>query len=86
MTCGTYGGYQMHARRGEEPCDDCRDANNEYMRDWRKRNPGRKHHDTRVRQARDKAMRRLTLLHPRDFHRLLMEERRRQLGGSPHDQ
>lgn len=29
---GTYGGYQVHRKRGEEACDDCRKAANEYSR------------------------------------------------------
>lgn len=36
--CGTYGGYQTHRRIGEDPCDPCTKARNEYMRDYRRRN------------------------------------------------
>ena len=32
---GTYGGYQVHKRRGEPPCGACADAAAAYMRDFR---------------------------------------------------
>lgn len=38
MTCGTVAGYQRHRRAGED-CDDCRQANAAYQREWRARNP-----------------------------------------------
>lgn len=30
--CGTRRGYDVHRKRGEEPCQPCRDANNAYHR------------------------------------------------------
>lgn len=30
--CGTYAGATDHYRRGEKPCQDCRDARNDYAR------------------------------------------------------
>lgn len=35
--CGTYGGYQRHKRDGEDACEPCREANNTYARDYRRR-------------------------------------------------
>jgi hypothetical protein len=32
---GTYSGYQQERRRGEIPCDECRDARNEFRRTMR---------------------------------------------------
>ena len=34
---GTYAGAQAHRLRGEKPCEPCRDAQNAYTREWRKR-------------------------------------------------
>lgn len=35
--CGTNGAYDRHVRYGEPPCDACREARNEYARDYRAR-------------------------------------------------
>lgn len=35
---GTRGGYYAHRRLGQSPCDDCRAAINEYIRDYRAKN------------------------------------------------
>jgi hypothetical protein len=32
VQCGTYSGYNSHLSKGEEPCGDCREANNDYKR------------------------------------------------------
>lgn len=32
---GTYTGYNQHRKQGVPVCDDCRDAVNEYLRDYR---------------------------------------------------
>ena len=34
---GTRGGYYAHKRLSEKPCEDCRVAINEYVRDYRER-------------------------------------------------
>jgi hypothetical protein len=34
---GTRGGYYAHRRLSEPPCDECRAAINEYLRDYRSR-------------------------------------------------
>lgn len=35
---GTRGGYYAHRRVGDEPCDECRAAINEYVREYRAKN------------------------------------------------
>jgi hypothetical protein len=35
---GTRGGYYAHRRQSEPPCDDCRKAINEYVREYRAKN------------------------------------------------
>jgi WhiB family redox-sensing transcriptional regulator len=36
-TCGNRGGYVAHRKRGEQPCDPCREAHNAYLRAWEAR-------------------------------------------------
>jgi hypothetical protein len=40
-TCGTLAGVKAHQRNGEPACPDCNDANNAYMRDYRRHRMGR---------------------------------------------
>ena len=35
--CGTRSAYVRHKRKGEQPCDACRLAYNEYWRSWYQR-------------------------------------------------
>jgi hypothetical protein len=35
--CGTYAGWNDHQRNHEPPCESCRAAHREYMREWRLR-------------------------------------------------
>jgi len=35
---GTRSGYYAHRRMGNPPCDDCREAINEYVREYRAKN------------------------------------------------
>ena len=37
--CGTTAGYKRHLREEEDVCPDCREARNEYVRDYRAKNP-----------------------------------------------
>lgn len=51
--CGSVSGYRQHSKRGEEQCEECREANREYQRKYRegkveKRKPGR---EKRMREA-----------------------------------
>lgn len=34
---GTYARWNVHRRRGEEPCAACKQAQAQYVRDWRAR-------------------------------------------------
>ena len=34
--CGTYAAYRRHQQKGEPADQSCKDAGNEYMRDWRR--------------------------------------------------
>lgn len=35
--CGTYAGYQIHKKQGNNECEPCNAARNQYMRDYRHR-------------------------------------------------
>lgn len=35
--CGEYRGFQAHKKHGEDPCADCVEGRNAYMRDYRRR-------------------------------------------------
>ena len=35
---GTRGGYYAHRRMGDPPCDECREAINDYVREYRAKN------------------------------------------------
>lgn len=70
---GTYSGYQMHRKRGEPMCDDCRTAGNEYMREYRRTNRDTK--EKRLSSARWRAIQRLIAEHKDRFDALLAEER-----------
>lgn len=72
--CGTHGGYQKHGRKGETPCEPCRQAHAAYMRQYRDEYPANYEHEKRRRSARDRALRRLARAYPDDFRRLLAEE------------
>ena len=36
--CGTIAGHMIHRRAGQVSCDPCREANNAFMREWKKKN------------------------------------------------
>jgi hypothetical protein len=64
---GTRSGYYAHRRLSEPPCDECREAINEYIRDYR----------SRTGLARNRAgerLRRRALAALRDRHREEYEE------------
>lgn len=64
--CGTPAAYQRHLRRGEEPCDPCLTAANAY-----KASNAR---DVGTQRARQRALSRLSHLHPAHYAVLLAEE------------
>lgn len=59
---GTRGGYYAHRRQSEPPCDDCRAAINEYIREYRAKNGLARN------RGREK-IRRMALAALRDAHR-----------------
>jgi hypothetical protein len=72
--CGTYGGYQRHHRRGEKPCDPCRDAATAYNRDRRKRLPHSYRREYAYAKAQTRAAWRLVDRHRDEFRELVKEE------------
>lgn len=74
--CGSYAGYRGHVKRGEEPCEPCRDANRRYMADYRTRRPEVREADISALAARGRATKRLISLHRDEFYALLAEEKR----------
>lgn len=72
--CGTYAEYQAHRSRGEDPCDDCRAANNAYKREYLKARPEKYAATKRGNAARLRALWRLAELHPTEYRRLYHEE------------
>lgn len=75
--CGTYGAYQRHLRRDETPDDACREANNAYLREYRRTHPDIYARGLEMKTARDKAMLRLSREYPARFHAILSEEQAR---------
>lgn len=79
--CGTYSGLQRHNRLGQEPCQPCRDAGAERMRDYRKR-PGHQAKDRWWGRTRQAALEALAREYPERFAALLAAER--AAGQSPY--
>jgi hypothetical protein len=73
--CGTYGAYQAHRKRGQEPCDACRAANAAYERQYRKNSPELYARELAAQYAKERALRRLASEYPERFTELLNEER-----------
>ena len=72
--CGTYAGAQVHRRNREKPCDPCRLASNDYMRERRKQ-PHIREEEKKDTAARSRALWRLAALHPGEYQNLYREER-----------
>lgn len=73
---GTYRGYQQHLRPPKEAaCPECRAANTEYHREWRR---GQSEEDrklaSRRKAARRRAMEELAQQHPLEYAELLAKE------------
>lgn len=68
---GTRGGYYKHRRLSEEPCESCREAINEYVRDYRSR-PGNERDRTRER-IRRRALAELRERHREEFDNIFTE-------------
>jgi hypothetical protein len=91
--CGTPGdaGWRRHRRRGETPCDECREARNAYYREYNRARPRersrrfenetpeaaerRKERARTYNAARQRAWARLGREYPDRFAELLAEER-----------
>ena len=72
--CGTYAGVQQHRLRRESACDECREAQREYMRALRARTgPAKDRWWSRTRGA---ALELLAGEYPERFSELLAEERK----------
>lgn len=72
---GLYYGYQQHMKRKVPPCDECREANRRYQRDYRARSAEARRKDAIRNSVRSRALERLAELHRSDFLRLLETER-----------
>jgi hypothetical protein len=67
--CGSRKAYQRHIRFDEKPDELCRQANNDYIREFNRRTGGDR--------ARNRAYRRLAAKYPDLFRAVLTEERQR---------
>lgn len=67
--CGTYAGWNVHAKAGETPCAACRRANADYRREYRKR-AGVREREVLDAAASDRAMRALAKVHRAEYLRL----------------
>lgn len=82
---GTYAGYQQHRRAGERACDPCMAASREYTRQHRaNRDPQKSAREAARSKARQRALWRLTALHPEEFNRLTVEEMQAEPALQPH--
>lgn len=64
---GTRGGYYAHRRLNQDPCDECRAAINEYVREYRAKNGLERNRE-------GEAVRRKALARLRDENRARYEE------------
>jgi hypothetical protein len=74
--CGTYAGWNVHAKAGETPCDPCRLARNQYARDRRAKGNPAVTHERLVDKARQAALWRLKDYHRAEFDILVADELR----------
>lgn len=72
---GTYGGSQLHRRRGEDVCDPCKKAAAEYLRQYRKSRPDKYAAERARNDARGRALTRLAARHQVEFAAIYEEER-----------
>lgn len=72
---GSNKGYNRHVSAGQKPCDPCRLAHNEYIRDYRaQRRRELADESNRFTAARERALGRLATNHPLEFAALLRNE------------
>ena len=70
--CGTYQGYQKHKRLGEEVCEPCRLARNEYMNAIR-RKPEYRKRIRKYQRDRGRALSKLAEMFPVEYQKILSE-------------
>lgn len=74
--CGTLTGRDIHRRRGEPVCDDCKAAAAQAQRE-RRADPKNAALDARRNAARQRAMTKLAQRHPTEYAELYAEEMRK---------
>lgn len=75
---GTPAAYQRHLKRGEKPCDACRQANTDRARSRYRTDPGNRAYRNAVHRARSKALTRLAERFPVEYLELVAEEMARE--------
>lgn len=68
---GTRGGYYAHRRTGSQPCEACRAAINEYVREYRAKNGLARNREREG--IRRKALAALRDAHREEYERLVMQ-------------
>lgn len=76
---GTRGGYYAHRRLKSEPCDECREAINEYVREYREKNGLARNRERD--QIRRKALATLRDRHRAEYEILIAEVEADMLAG-----
>lgn len=66
---GTRGGYYAHRRQSDPPCDACREAINEYIREYRAKNGLARNRERE--KIRRQALAALRDLHREEYERLV---------------
>lgn len=66
---GTRGGYYAHRRQSDPPCDACREAINEYVREYRDKNGLARNRERE--KIRRQALAALRDLHREEYERLV---------------
>lgn len=81
---GTYAGYNAHRKSGIPMCGPCRKAGTDYVRDYRAtRGVVKSQKEAARNRARHRAAWRLVDLHADEFHRLSVEEMRKESALAP---
>jgi len=80
--CGTYAGWNVHQRREERPCADCREAARLYAKSRRAKGGPTVVREYMMNKARERAVWRLKDMHRADFDLLVADEMRVELMAS----
>ena len=76
--CGTPAAYQRHIRRGEKPCEPCREAWRAYIASQRSGNEHMRAEGRKNTRAHHRAKQRLADAHRAEYEALLLEEKLRE--------